>query len=187
MKEKELNGILSGNGPVKADTMETDILSDVINEFGLTRKDANAMPALVLTYLGDCIYELVIRSLLVERGLSHVSELNKAAVGYVKASAQCGMFRAVERELDEEETAVFKRGRNVKSSSCPKNASVTDYHTATGYEALLGYLYAKGRTGRLLYLVRRGIESSESGSGQKAPERMIKKDDHFKKETDIKA
>ncbi|MBP5332191.1 MAG: ribonuclease III [Lachnospiraceae bacterium] len=138
--------------------MESDILSGILNEFDLPARDVNAMPALVLAYLGDCIYELVVRSVLVERGISHVSDLNKAAVGYVKASAQCEMFRAVEDELDEEETAVFKRGRNVKSSSCPKNASVTDYHTATGFEALMGYLYAKGRTGRLIYLIKQGME-----------------------------
>ena len=138
--------------------MESDILSGILNEFDLPARDVNAMPALVLAYLGDCIYELVVRSVLIERGISHVSDLNKAAVGYVKASAQCEMFRAVEDELDEEETAVFKRGRNVKSSSCPKNASVTDYHTATGFEALMGYLYAKGRTGRLIYLIKQGME-----------------------------
>ena len=138
--------------------MESDILSGILNEFDLPARDVNAMPALVLAYLGDCIYELVVRSVLVERGISHVSDLNKAAVGYVKAAAQCEMFRAGEDELDEEETAVFKRGRNVKSSSCPKNASVTDYHTATGFEALMGYLYAKGRTGRLIYLIKQGME-----------------------------
>ena len=85
--------------------MESDILSGILNEFDLPARDVNAMPALVLAYLGDCIYELVVRSVLVERGISHVSDLNKAAVGYVKASAQCEMFRAVEDELDEEETA----------------------------------------------------------------------------------
>ena len=142
--------------------MENDLLSEITGSFGLEKKDVNAMPALTLAYLGDCIYELVIRSLLVERGITHVSELNKAAVGYVRASAQKDMFFAIEKELDEEETAVFKRGRNVKSSSCPKNASVTDYHTATGFEALMGYLYAKGRTDRLIGLIRSGISCLET-------------------------
>ena len=141
--------------------MELDILSGILEEFDLPKKDVNAMPGLVLAYLGDCIYELVIRSVLVSRGISHVSGLNKAAVGYVKASAQCEMFRAIEDELDEEEMAVFKRGRNVKSSSCPKNASVTDYHMATGFEALMGYLYAKGRTERLIHLIKLGMEGKE--------------------------
>ena len=114
---------------------EKDIISQITEQFGLDGRDVNAMPALALAYLGDCIYELVIRTLLVEKGLTHVSELNKNAVKYVKASAQKDMFRAIEAELTDEEMSVFRRGRNVKSSSCPKNASVTDYHIATGFEA----------------------------------------------------
>ena len=137
--------------------MEKDLLTQITGGLGLEKKDVNAMPALTLAYLGDCIYELVIRTMLVERGITHVSELNKAAVGYVKASAQKNMFFAVEEMLTEEEIAVFKRGRNVKSSSCPKNASVTDYHTATGFEALMGYLYLKGRSERLVELISTGI------------------------------
>ncbi|MBR4724196.1 MAG: ribonuclease III [Lachnospiraceae bacterium] len=143
---------------------ENYYLRQITESFGLGQKDVNAMPALTLAYLGDCIYELVIRTMLVERGITHVSELNKAAVKYVRASAQKDLFFAIEDELDEEETAVYKRGRNVKSSSCPKNASVADYHTATGFEALMGYLYAKGRNERLLELVSSGIGRLE---GQK--------------------
>ena len=142
---------------------DKDILSQIIERFGMPAKDVNAMPALTLAYIGDCIYELVIRTLLVERGLTHVSELNKNAVGYVKASAQKDMYHAVEDKLSEEEAAVFRRGRNVKSSSCPKNASVTDYHTATGYEALMGYLFLKGRTDRITELVKTGIEARQNG------------------------
>ena len=138
--------------------MEQNSLPALITDrFGLDQKDVNAMPALTLAYLGDCIYELVIRTVLVERGITHVSELNRAAVSYVRASVQKDIFFAIENELDEEETAVYKRGRNVKSSSCPKNASIADYHTATGFEALMGYLYAKGRTERLLELVSLGV------------------------------
>ncbi|MCR5321995.1 MAG: ribonuclease III [Lachnospiraceae bacterium] len=142
--------------------MEKDLLTQITGSLGLEEKDVNAMPALTLAYLGDCIYELVIRTMLVERGTTHVSDLNKAAVGYVKASAQKDMFHAIEDMLDEEEMSVFRRGRNVKSSSCPKNASVTDYHTATGFEALMGYLYLKGRYERLTGLIKTGIDKKES-------------------------
>ena len=138
-------------------TADIDLLSRITDLLGLEKKDVNAMPALTLAYLGDCVYELVIRSMLVESGITHVSELNKAAVGLVRASAQKDVFFAIEDELDDEEKAVFKRGRNVKSTSCPKNASVSDYHTATGFEALMGYLYAKGRIDRLLALIKLGI------------------------------
>ena len=88
---------------------ENDYLRQITESFGLGQKDVNAMPALTLAYLGDCIYELVIRTMLVERGITHVSELNKAAVKYVRASAQKDLFFAIEDELDEEETAVYKR------------------------------------------------------------------------------
>ena len=136
----------------------TDILWEVLEKFGLAGKDVNAMPALTLAYIGDCIFELVIRTLLVERGMTHVSELSKNAVKYVKASAQKDMYHAVEEFLSEEESSVFRRGRNVRSSSCPKNASVTDYRTATGFEALMGYLFLKGRQDRIVELVRLGMK-----------------------------
>ena len=141
--------------------MENDLLTQIIDGLGIDRKDVNAIPALTLAYLGDCIYELVIRTMLVERGITHVSDLNKAAVGFVKAAAQKDMFFSIEDILTEEEMSVFRRGRNVKSSSCPKNASVTDYHTATGFEALMGYLYLKERTERLIELIRIGMDKRE--------------------------
>lgn len=128
---------------------------------GLKGKDVRTLPGLTLAYLGDCIYELVIRTMLVEQGMMHVSELNKVASSFAKASAQCAMFRAVEDKLSEEEMAAFKRGRNVKSSSTAKNATVADYRVATGYEALLGYLYLLNRFDRVLELVKLGVEARE--------------------------
>ena len=155
------------NKTVEKDTMENvccagnsapDILSTVTSSLGLEKKDVRQLPALTLAYLGDCIYELVIRTMLVERGIMHVSELSKASVGYVKATAQKDLFQKIESLLSEEEIAAFKRGRNVKSSSCAKNASITDYRIATGFEALMGYLYVQGRFDRILELVKKGIE-----------------------------
>lgn len=136
---------------------------DVKKTFGLEGRDIRTLPGLTLAYLGDCIYELTIRTMLVEEGMMHVSELNKAASGYAKAAAQCAMFRAVEELLTEEEMAVFKRGRNVKSSSTAKNATVADYRNATGYEALMGFLYLEGRTDRILELVKIGADSRKNG------------------------
>ena len=135
-----------------------DIHEQIISAFNLDKRDPNSIPALTLAYLGDCIYELAIRTLMVERGISHVSDLNKAVVGLVKATAQRDMLHAIEDGLTEAETAVYKRGRNVKSSSCPKGATVADYHTATGFEALMGYLYVTGQTQRLLELVESGLK-----------------------------
>ncbi len=132
---------------------DTDLLSDVVSAFNLDRKDPRTIPGLTLAYLGDCIYELIIRSMLVEQGIMHVSDLNKAAVAHVRAGAQAKLMQSIEEKLSEDETAVYHRGRNAKSASIPKNASVAEYRTATGFEALMGYLYLKGETGRILELL----------------------------------
>ena len=132
----------------------TDLLSDIITAFGLERKDPRTIPGLTLAYLGDCIYELIIRSMLVEQGIMHVSDLNKAAVAHVRAGAQAKLMQCIEDKLTEDEIAVYHRGRNAKSASIPKNASVAEYRAATGFEALLGYLYLTGGTGRIFELIK---------------------------------
>ena len=132
----------------------TDLLGDIVSAFGLEKKDPRTLPGLTLAYLGDCIYELVIRSMLVEQGITHVSELNKAAVAHVRAGAQARLMQSIEPVLTEDERAVYHRGRNAKSASIPKNASVAEYRAATGFEALMGYLYLRGETGRILELIR---------------------------------
>lgn len=134
--------------------MEKDLLSDITDKYGLVKQDVRQIPALTLAYLGDAVYELIIRSKLVESGIMHVSDLNKAAVSYVRAGAQAELIHSIEPKLTEEELSVFHRGRNVKSSAVAKNASVTEYRNATGFEALVGYLYLQGRMDRILELVK---------------------------------
>lgn len=130
-----------------------DILGSITEKLGLVKKDPRQIPGLTLAYLGDCIYEIIVRTRLVEQGTMHVSELNRAAVEYVRAGAQARLILQLEPVLTEEEMAVFKRGRNVKSSGVPKSATVAEYRNATGFEALLGYLYLQGRWDRILELV----------------------------------
>ena len=130
-----------------------DLLSAIAGEYGLVKKDPRTIPGLTLAYLGDCIYELIIRSMLVEQGIMHVSDLNKAAVAHVRAGAQAKLMQEIEPKLSEDELAVYHRGRNAKSASIPKNASVAEYRTATGFEALMGYLYLQGRLDRILELI----------------------------------
>lgn len=138
------------------------MIKDILQAFDIKERDPRQIPALTLAYLGDCIYELVIRTMLVEQGLSHVSELNKEASARAKASAQAELLHKIEPMLTEEETAAYKRGRNVKSAGIAKHATVIDYRTATGFEALMGYLYVNDRTDRILELVKAG----ETESGQ---------------------
>ena len=103
---------------------------------------------LPLAYIGDSVYDLFIRTKVIEKGNRHVTDLHKESVKFVKAHSQAESIHAIEQELSEDEVRVLKWGRNAKSTP-PKNADVTDYRYATGFETLLGYLYLEGNTDRL--------------------------------------
>ena len=133
-------------------------LSSRIGElFGLKEVDMKAYSPLTLAYIGDAAYELVIRTMVVEKGNRQASQLHRLTTSYVKAQAQAAMIEALEPELTEEELAIYKRGRNAKSYTSAKNASILDYRKATGLEALIGYLYLSGREERVLFLIKEGI------------------------------
>ena len=127
--------------------------------FQMEEVDANIYSPLALAYIGDCIYDLIIKSLVVNKGNKQVNKLHKETSSLVQASAQSLMMRAMQEHLTEEEHAVYKRGRNAKSISPAKNQSITDYRRATGFEALLGYLYLKKEWKRMLDLVKIGLDS----------------------------
>lgn len=112
---------------------------------------------LTLAYIGDGVYELIIRTILVKRGNRPVNQLHKQASSLVKAAAQSAMMETLEPLLTEEEKSVYKRGRNAHSPTMAKHATMADYRRATGFEALLGYLYLKEDFARLVELVRAGI------------------------------
>lgn len=107
----------------------------------------------MLAYLGDAAYEILIRTIVVSEGNMQVNKLHKKSSALVKAAAQAEFLMAIEDDLTEEEHAVYKRGRNAKSFSMAKNATMKDYRMATGFEALMGYLYLSGRTERMVDLV----------------------------------
>lgn len=113
------------------------------------KTDPASLPSLVLAYIGDAIYEVHIRTLLVSRGIVKVNELHKEAVKYVRAEAQARILHALEGTLSPEEEAVVKRGRNAKSGRVPKNAEMIDYRYSTAFESLIGYLHLSGRKDRL--------------------------------------
>lgn len=102
-----------------------------------------------LAYLGDCVIELKVRSLLVNRGISSSGNLNKESQSYVKATAQAKAMHNILPHLTEEEAAAFKRGRNMSGGNVPKSASMSEYRSATGMEALFGYLHLAGRQDRI--------------------------------------
>ena len=140
--------------------MEADLslLGQIKKEFQCKEVDVRAYSPLTLAYIGDAVYELVIRTVIVERANKAANELHKKAVKYVQAGTQAAMIIALQDVLTEDEMAVFKRGRNAKSNTSAKNASITDYRKATGFEALIGYLYLMDDMDRVLYLVKEGIE-----------------------------
>lgn len=124
----------------------------------LEERDPNGYSPLVLAYMGDAIYELVIRTKVVNRGNTQVNKLHKRTAGLVKAQTQANLYMLLEEELTEEELAVYKRGRNAKSATMAKNATMKDYRMATGFEALMGWLYLSGRLERLTELVSYGLK-----------------------------
>ena len=130
--------------------------------FQMEEVDIREYSPLTLAYIGDCVYDLVIKSLVINAGNKQVNKLHQETSRLVQASTQSLMMRTMQEHLTEEEHAVYKRGRNAKSVSPAKNQSITDYRRATGFEALLGYLYLKKDYKRLLDLVKIGLDSLES-------------------------
>lgn len=136
------------------------ILEKINQTFSLRPVDLKNYSSLTLAYLGDCVYELIIRTVIVERGNTPVHQMNKKSSQLVKATTQAALIDyLLEQEglLSEEEEAAYRRGRNGKSATRAKNASLSDYKKATGFEALLGDLYLQGNYDRILYLVRLGL------------------------------
>ncbi len=132
-----------------------------LNEFGLEEQDLRTYSPLTLAYIGDAIFELVVRTVLVERKNAQAEKLHKAATKIVKAETQALLIEAVKDDLTEEELAVYKRGRNAKAVTRAKNATMSEYRRATGFEALMGYLYLKGDMERMIKLIRLGVEKAE--------------------------
>jgi len=123
------------------------------------KESVKATSPLVLAYLGDAVYELEIRRGLVLRDHSRPAQLSARASRLVCAAAQSKMVEAILPQLSEEEEAVYRRGRNAHSPTMPKNQTVGDYRRATGFEALIGYLYLAGETERFRELNRIGLDA----------------------------
>ncbi len=132
------------------------------------------MPALcelsgaALAYLGDAVLEVMVRRMLVERGIGHAGKLNALAKDYVRATRQSAGLDAILPQLTEEETAVYKRGRNAAGAH-PKSATVAEYRRATGLEALFGYLFMKHDIARLHEIFAVYIKANDMEGGIDAP------------------
>ena len=133
------------------------LLDKIKKTFDCDNVDVRTYSPLTLAFMGDCVFEIVIRSIVVERGNRQAGSLHKAKTAVVNAKVQARMIEALMEELTEEERAVYKRGRNAKPHTVAKNASVNDYRKATGLETLFGYLYLNGQEDRILELTKRGL------------------------------
>lgn len=122
----------------------------------LKHKDVkpSELSPLTLAFIGDTVFDLLVREDLICTANRPANDLHNLAVRKVKASAQAEFIEKLLPELTEKEVAVFKRGRNAKVGHLPKNASQSDYHAATGFEALIGYLYLSDEIERITELFK---------------------------------
>ncbi len=142
--------------------MEQSLIQKIKEGLYLDGLDPKSYSPLSLAYIGDAIYEIVIRTIVMSAGNMSVNKYHKKSSSMVKASAQAGVYDNIKEKLTDEEAAVYKRGRNAKSATAAKNASIVEYRMATGVEALIGYLYLSGRTARALELIKIGLDVGEN-------------------------
>lgn len=134
------------------------LLNLIKRDFGLGEVDLKTLSPLTLAFVGDCIYDLILRTVIVERHNASPNQLHREKSRLAKAPAQAEMAEELQEHLTQEELAVYRRGRNAKSHTTAKNASVLDYRKATGLEALYGWLYLSGQEERLLQLLRLSLD-----------------------------
>ncbi|MBR4670502.1 MAG: ribonuclease III [Butyrivibrio sp.] len=136
-----------------------DHLNDYLNaKFGIESKDIRTYSPLTLAYIGDAVFDVIIRSILVNKGNTAVNKLHKRASDIVKAGTQAAFVKALMDDFTEEEADVYRRGRNSKPHTKAKNASTMDYLDATGFEAVIGFLYLTDNMDRICELIEMGIE-----------------------------
>ena len=143
--------------------METGLNTFILEKSGISPRDIRSYSPLVLAYIGDGIYDLVIRSMIVGKGNSNVNSLHCQTSQIVKAHTQSEMIGVLQQDLTEEEITIYKRGRNANSPTTAKNATIMDYRRATGFEALMGYLYLEDRMDRIMELILIGLDKIGKG------------------------
>lgn len=138
-----------------------DFLTLLRDYFPAPHVDIRTYSPLTLAFLGDSVYELVVRTFIVDKGNRGVEAIHKEKSKYVKAQTQAVVAEELLKLLTPEEETIYKRGRNTNIHSSAKNATMTEYRKATGLEALCGYLYLNGETERMMELLREGFRRAE--------------------------
>ena len=128
---------------------------DIYNLYNIDMEEieVNNMSPLTWAYIGDCVYELYIRTYLVNKTNSKPNKLHIAAIQYVKAKSQAEILKKIENNLTDDEKDIVRRTRNTENHHLPKNAELKDYMYATAFEGLIGYLYLTKNTERLKYIL----------------------------------
>ena len=132
------------------------------DSFPLTADQLRTYSPLSYAYIGDVVYELLIRTHVVTKGNTRPGRYPKKTTGYVNAAAQTMLMEAIEPMLSQEEYTIYHRGLNAKPATTAKNQTRHDYRIATGFETLIGWLYLSGRTGRIIELLEKGLDSCGS-------------------------
>lgn len=135
-------------------SIDENIFGKILDEAGVGRRDAREYSPLVLAYLGDAIYELFVRTMVIAEENAPVYILHKHSTSFVKAKAQSRAIHEILEFLTQEEQEIVRRGRNAKPGTVPKNADIIEYKYATGLEALIGYLYLKQEYTRLMQVLK---------------------------------
>lgn len=138
-----------------------DLRFELHAAFGAEAADINTYSPLTFAYIGDAVFEIVIRTLIVEKGQRPPQTLHKHTTKIVRAETQAKMIEAVYDSLSEEERNIYRRGKNTKINSAAKNASLSDYRKATGFEALCGYLFLKDDTARMIAIIKDALTRLE--------------------------
>ena len=157
---------LAGSG----ETLQ-DPKSYILEQFGLPQLDLRSYSPLALAYIGDGIYELVVRTAVMGKGGCQVNKLHRLCSHLTKARAQSEMADILLPHMTGQEEEIYRRGRNAKSYTTAKNASVNDYRRATGFEAVMGYLYLSGQFPRLVELVKFAVDRYQPQERQDAEAR----------------
>ncbi|WP_051234188.1 Mini-ribonuclease 3 [Butyrivibrio sp. NC3005] len=139
-----------------------NLAGELRKRFEIKEVDIRTYSPLTLAFIGDSVYELIIRSIVTEKCNKPANILNKEKVHYVNAASQAHIADSIADKLTDEEADIYRRGRNAQSHTSAKNQSVIDYRKATGLEALCGYLYLKGEMPRILDLIELGINSLDN-------------------------
>ncbi len=137
---------------------DVDIFKHTLKVFDVEKIDIKTISPLAMAYIGDGVYEMVIRTYILTKFNGTLDKMHKKSSQYVKAVTQSSIINSIIENLSEKEQRIYKRGRNAKSASVAKNATMAEYRAATGFEALIGYLYLTGELKRAIEIIKMGFD-----------------------------